>query len=323
VEQLEDRTIPSTYTAGTVSDLIADINAANAAGGSNTITLVAGTKFKLTAVNNTTDGPTGLPVIAANDNLTIVGNGDVLKRSTTRGTPNFRLLDVAPGASLTLQSLTLKGGVDVEGPFGVGLGGGAIYNSGGTLSLYGVTIQNNLVTGAGAEGGGIYSKDGSLTMQNCIVRDNQAIGYNGPKGNTGYAGRGGGIYIQGGTASLSNVTLDSNIVQGGKGGKGGKTPNSVEKSFHHFGPGDGGDGLGGGLYVASGSVTLLNTSLSNNSATGGVAGGTTATDGLGKGGGLYIAALASVSLDDFTVANTINNTASVTDPNIYGSYSTL
>ena len=72
--------------AATVSDLIADINAANTAGGANTITLTAPTTspYVLTAVNNTTDGATGLPVIAANDNLTIVGNGDTIERSTAR-----------------------------------------------------------------------------------------------------------------------------------------------------------------------------------------------------------------------------------------------
>jgi hypothetical protein len=56
--------VPSTFNAATVSDLIADINAANLVGGSNTITFVAHKTFNLTAVNNTTDGPTGLPVIA-------------------------------------------------------------------------------------------------------------------------------------------------------------------------------------------------------------------------------------------------------------------
>src|SRR6516164_3824850 len=95
VKQLEDRTVPSSFTAGTVADLIADINAANTGGGSNTITLVAGTTFTLTAVDNTTDGATGLPVIAANDTLTIVGNGDTLQRSTASVTPAFRLFDVA------------------------------------------------------------------------------------------------------------------------------------------------------------------------------------------------------------------------------------
>src|SRR5262249_17474621 len=73
---LEDRTVPNNYTAAGVSDLIADVNAANASGGANTITLVAGTTFTLAAVNNTTDGPTGLPVVQANDSLTIVGSGD-------------------------------------------------------------------------------------------------------------------------------------------------------------------------------------------------------------------------------------------------------
>src|SRR5437588_12476682 len=70
LERLEDRTVPAAYTAGSVADLIADINAANAVGGSNSIALVAGTTFTLTAVDNTTDGATGLPVIPANDHLT-------------------------------------------------------------------------------------------------------------------------------------------------------------------------------------------------------------------------------------------------------------
>src|SRR5205085_11089506 len=99
LEQLEDRTVPSTFSAASVPDLIADINAANAAGGANTINLVAGTTFNLTAVDNATDGATGLPVIAANDNLSIVGNGDAIQRSTANGTPAFRLLDVAGGGS--------------------------------------------------------------------------------------------------------------------------------------------------------------------------------------------------------------------------------
>src|SRR5215470_2284151 len=93
LEPLEDRALPSAYTATSVADLIADINAANAAGGSNTITLVAGTTFTLTAVDNTTDGATGLPVIAANDSLTLVGNGDTIARKTAGGTLAFRLFD--------------------------------------------------------------------------------------------------------------------------------------------------------------------------------------------------------------------------------------
>ena len=90
--------LPSTYTAASVSDLIADINAANTAGGSNTITLTAPTTspYVLTVVNNSHGRrATGLPVIATNDDLTVVGNGDSIERSTASGTANFRLFDVA------------------------------------------------------------------------------------------------------------------------------------------------------------------------------------------------------------------------------------
>jgi hypothetical protein len=58
VEMLEDRTLLSNFfTAATASDLIADINKANLAGGSNTIALVAHKTFNLTAVNNAVSAP--------------------------------------------------------------------------------------------------------------------------------------------------------------------------------------------------------------------------------------------------------------------------
>src|SRR4051812_21699431 len=111
VEQLEPRRLLTSFTASSVADLIADINAANAAGGSNTITLSSGTTFKLSAVDNGTDGPSGLPVIAVGDELTILGNGDTIERSSGGGTPGFRLFDVAAGGSLSLNGLTLSGGL--------------------------------------------------------------------------------------------------------------------------------------------------------------------------------------------------------------------
>jgi hypothetical protein len=312
--------LPSNYTAGTVSDLIADMNAANAAGGSNTITLVAGTTFTLSAVDNTFLGATGLPFIATNDNLTIVGNGDVIQRSTATGTPLFNLMDVASGGSLTLQNLTLQGGASTGN-----LGGGAIQNYLGTLTLSGVTIQNNkaFTSGGVAKGGGIFSYGGALTMQNCTVRNNQVIGSDGPAGQSGADAYGGGIYIVGGTASLSNVTLSSNTAQGGNGGptatgNGGKPESGKGPVVHHSGAGNGGNGLGGGMFVASGTVTLLNTSMSANTATGGLSGGQQASGGLGEGGGLYIDAVASVCLDAFTQAHVTNNTTSTSYPNIDG-----
>src|SRR5262249_2212407 len=139
VERLEDRTVPANFTAATVPELIADINAANALGGPNTITLVPGAAFTLTAADNTTDGGNGLPVVAAGDDLTVLGSGDVIERSTAGGTPAFRLFDVAAGASLTLASLTLQGGLAL----GSGAAAGGAISSQGALTLSGVTVQNN------------------------------------------------------------------------------------------------------------------------------------------------------------------------------------
>src|SRR5262249_32343538 len=79
LEQPLARTVPSSSRAARVSHLIAAINAATVTGGANTITLVAGNTSTLTAQNNFTDGGNGLPVVAANDNLSIVGNGDTIE----------------------------------------------------------------------------------------------------------------------------------------------------------------------------------------------------------------------------------------------------
>ena len=109
------------WLARSVPELIADINAANLAGGVNTITLARGMPFTLTAVNNTTDGATGLPVISVNNHLTIRGNCDTNTRSTSPATPAFRLIHVVSGAALTLENLTLANG-QVIGDIGMDAG---------------------------------------------------------------------------------------------------------------------------------------------------------------------------------------------------------
>jgi hypothetical protein len=78
--------------------------------------------------------------------------------------------------------------------------------------------------------------------------------------------------------------------------------------------------LGGGLYVAGGTVTLRNDSVTGNVASGGTGGGgqPAGSDGLGEGGGLFIDPAAVVCLDAFTRADVTNNTASTKDPNIHG-----
>jgi hypothetical protein len=336
LERLEDLTLLTNYTAATVSDLIADINASNQHGGSNTITLVAGNPFQLTAVDNLTDGATGLPVIMDNDNLTIAGNGDAIARSTATGTPAFRLFDVAAGASLTLQDLTLQGGL-ASGP-GVSAEGGALYNQ-GTLGLNGVTVQDNeAVGGPGANahrgtggnggngsGGGLYVAGGSVTLASSILSANIAeggiggagqpsysaggIGGFGGAGGNGGNGSGGGLYVAGGSVTSAGSTLSANTAQGGQGDRGGG---------HRGHGGPGGLGGGGGLYAGGGTVALSHDTVTGNAAQGGAGGVRSGSPGLGEGGGLFIDTAAVVSLDAFTQSNVTSNTASTKDPNIHG-----
>jgi len=311
LEQLENRLVPASYSAASVSDLIADITAANTAGGSNSITLAAATTapYVLNAVNNTTGtryvigalgvdlyGSTGLPVIAANDNLTIVGNGDTIERSAATGTPIFRLLRVAGGGSLTLENLTLQGGMmDGTGsgrgyPAGANLNGaadgGAIYNQ-GTLVLNAVVVQDNGAVagdppgwsvihdaGISAAGGAIFSSGGSVTLEGgTIVQNNEAVGnYSELSGGGAY---GGGLYASGGTVTVNNATLVSNTAS----------------AVNYF-DGPTGNACGGGLCAFGATVALTSASVDGNAVT-------LASPNVGSnppsGGGLYVAGIATVT----------------------------
>jgi large repetitive protein len=288
VEPLEDRAVPATFTAATVADLIAGITAANQSPEADTITLAPGKTFTLTQPINPPFvsyplGFTGLPIIAASGGpLTILGNGDVIERSTDTGWPAFRLFTVDSGASLTLENLTLQGGRAYGTDRPEDNQGGAILSL-GTLTLRGVTVQNNVAQGQdtsffkdyyAARGGGIYSA-GTLTLEGCTIRDNQALGRPGAFNRT--PGR--------------EVFLD------------------------------GGDAYGGGIF-AYGTVTLRDTTITGNVAKGGANAGGGTRAGQGIGGGLYLVGDGAY-LDAFTVDHVKKNKASSGDQNIHGSYTLL
>jgi hypothetical protein len=318
VEALECRTLLTAYAAATAAQLVADINAANTNGGTNTITLTAPmtSPYILTGVNNTADGPNGLPQIAKKDNLTIIGNGDTIERSTAAGTPAFRLFDVASGASLTLQNITLQNGF-AQGA-GAAADGGAIYNQ-GSLTLIGAILQDNaaegtngasgLVTsgtstripksingqaGGNAVGGAIWSS-GSVTLEGgTILQNNEALGGQGGaagayftplgsfagSGGAGGSGFGGGLYEAGGSVNIVSASLVGNTGAGGTGGAGFETTgwNWVNRSVPS---GLGGTGAGGGLYVAAGTLNATTLLVQANQALGGTGGATNdgSTDG--------------------------------------------
>jgi hypothetical protein len=308
LEALEDRLAPANFKIanGDVAGLIAAITTSNSNNQADMINLAAGSTYTLSAADNSDFGPTGLPNIVLDgspaNKLTINGNGATIGRSTASGTPAFRLLDVAAGASLTLENLTLQNGL--ASGLGVSVRGGAIYSQ-GTLALNGVTVQNNTAQGTDgasgsrgpggdARGGAIYVGGGAVTLNNSTLSDNGAQGGRGADGDIGGNGGaawGGAIYVNGGaSATLINSTLSGNTAQGGQGGSG------------EDGVGPPGQGLGGGLYI-DGTVTLTNLTVSGNSAS-------------WDGGGL------SINAGTATLTNTIiaGNSGGF-DLDIFGDYS--
>jgi len=252
LEACEDRCLPSGLpypTAATVSQLIADINYADQTGGAFTINLQPSATFDVKSVNNTTDGANGLPVVGGTKavDLTILGNGDTIERaiSTSSGhgkkqdnSPAFRLFEVAAGASLTLDHVTLKQG-SAAGT------GGAIYNL-GTLTISNGIFSNN-------SGGDIYNAGGTATVSYSTL---PSISNNGGTVTVSHCTLpGGGVTNQSGT-----MTLSDSAVSGGRGIYNAGTlmvnTSTISNNSATY---------GGGIYNA-GTLTVSNTTISGNEA---------------------------------------------------------
>ena len=129
-----------------------------------------------------------------------------------------------------------------------------------------VVPATSAAPGGTADAGALASEGfgGALTVSGCAFIANQAVG--GPGGGFGI---GGAILQQGGTAlTLSNSLLLNNEAIGGPGGDGGS------------------GGVGGGLAINFGSVTIDNTGFFGNQAIGGAASQAGNQAGLGLGGGI-------------------------------------
>ena len=299
--------------AGDTPGLIVAINTANATPGANTITLTASTYtstnatyvFKI-AHDTVTDaaGPTGLPAITSN--LTIDGNGAVILRSAAA--PAFRLFYVSPTGSLTLQNVTLSGGLAQGGDGGVG--GGNIGAGGG---------------GAAGMGGAVFNQ-GTLTVQNCTFNANVAQGGNGAaSGAPGiYGGGGGGIGGNGNSSTASsggdgggpNPGIGAANGNGGNAGSGGGGGGAgLDSNGGLGGFGGGGAGGGGVMFGGAAGSSLFGGGGGGNAAGnngpivaggfgGGSGNGTPLTGGGGAGmGGAIFNLNGTVSLTNSTVAS--------------------
>jgi hypothetical protein len=152
----------ATIPVGGACTLVDAITAANtdtatggcpAGSGADTIILPAGSTQTLTEVNNSTYGPTGLPVVSSM--ITMAGNGSAVVRDSA--TPDFRMLAVNSTGELILQEATVSEGRSfLESGDPVENSGGGGVNVVGTLTLANSTISGNVTFygGGGASGSG-------------------------------------------------------------------------------------------------------------------------------------------------------------------------
>jgi VCBS repeat-containing protein len=294
VEQLEDRTVPNTYTVANLNDsrdgsLRQAILDANANPGADliqfrddlhgTIALTSGQLDIQLTGTDTTGG------------LTITGPGADLLRVDANH--QSRVLQVGAGASVGLSGLTLAngsayigGGIRNDGRLSLTnstlSGNGAVYgggiSNGGTLMLTNSTLSGN---SAGSGGGISNDYNGTASLTNTTLSGNYAGAWGGGgilnggtmsltnttlSGNSGFWG--GGIYnVPGGTMSVTNSTFSGNSAGDSGGGIFNEGTLSVTSStfFGNSAP------TGGGIETGSGApgttLTLINSTLSGNSAT--------------------------------------------------------
>ncbi len=257
----QDHCFAATLTVDVGCALIDAITAANtdtstggctAGSGPDTIVLPAGSIQMLTAVNNSTYGATGLPVVSSL--LTIEGNGSTITRAS--GAPAFRILTVNKKGDLTLKDSTITGGetADAQTPHE---SGGGVANFAGVLTLQGSTITGNTALGAdgvaiGAGGGGVLNYGGSLTIESSTITGNTAL-------------NGGGMYSY--TKESDKVALINTTVSGNSGSgmlvraKG----DSVVTLHHTMVSGNSGQGVASITYGNS-QVTLSHCTISGNTA---------------------------------------------------------
>lgn len=230
---------------GDVAALALAINTANTNGEADTINLAANGTYTLTAVDNSVNGATGLPVVgndAGGLDLTINGQGATIQRSTAPGTPEFRILQIGDGATVHCERLTIANGkVSGTTPADVGAG---VYAFQATLSLMECTLRDHEATG---DGGAIYLQAPSGSAITTTVERSTFSNNKGRRGgaiftlgtlslhNTTVSGNtgtllGGGLYSFGGVNQLESCTFSANVAQNGSAiwaSSGASTPDHV------------------------------------------------------------------------------------------------
>jgi hypothetical protein len=252
-----------------VAALKAAINTANSSGGA--ITLAPRCVYSLTEADNADDG---LPEITGN--VRISGGDRTVIQRASGATGAFRVFHVTQGGSLSLDSLTVRGG-DASGT-GFAEGGGGVFNDRGKVTLTGVTVRSNR---AGFIAGGVWNNLGTLVLKNTTIHDN--------------ASRVGGAVVTSGTMTMQGGALRGNTADSWAGG----LANGGDTRLNNVSVDDNDSAVGGGIMTmsinnATGPLRLTSTQVRGNIAA-------------LVGGGIFVGAHEPTTLDRSTVTHNTAN----------------
>ena len=211
------------------------------------------------------------------------------------------------GQTVTLENMTLQNGRTT----GFGDGGGSTFVRNTDLVINHSKISANSTTEFGSYGGGLSVSNGDVTLNHTIVSGNSTIGD---------ASNGGGLSVSGGDVTLNETTVSDNSTSGGISKGGGINVNTGNLTLNQSTVSGNSTTYseGGGIYFLNGIASIKQSTISGNSAAGvGSKGGGISVDGgsinfsqstvtnntseLGAGG-------LSVSIDNASSDVTLSNT---------------
>jgi predicted outer membrane repeat protein len=227
LEALEDRCVPSTFAVVSADDNVAEMHTLRWA----VAHAVSGDSILIAADLKDTPIVLTQGELFLNQSVTIEGLGNVAE--TISGGGMSRVFEVAAGANVTIENLTLVDGNgkanNPNAPAQYPADGGAILNdTSGTVTVSGCSFSGNSVYFSGPFGGsgGAVSNFGTMTLSNCTLSGNSAYFSGGGIENTDtgiltvsgstLSGNGcliiGGGIINQGILNVSNSTLSGNAT---------------------------------------------------------------------------------------------------------------
>ena len=193
----------STDGSVTISGAVIAFNRANRAGGA--VEVIDGS-ISISGNYNISDNNAGVaPAVAAPGNGGALHISGTASATITGGTMNDNLAAREGGAlwnstgTMTVDGTTINGN-DAQGAASDD-GGGGIFNNGGTLMVQnGTMITGNTAMGTSGSGGGIFSTAGTVTITDATLTDNEA------------SRAGGGIEAIDGSLVMSGTTLNLSLI---------------------------------------------------------------------------------------------------------------